>query len=81
MAQELIRDNLEDLGLDAFNMVEDRSPPPLFPTLEAPLPVIPTDDDIWAVYKMRELQARYLKCVLLAVSRLSNGFVSYFVSE
>lgn len=58
MAQELIRDNLEDLGLDAFHVFEDRSPPPLFPVIEAPLPIIPTEEDIWAVYKMRDLHAR-----------------------
>jgi hypothetical protein len=58
VTQELIRDNFEDLGLDAFQVIEDKSPPPLFPPTEMPLPVIPTEEEIWTVYKMRELNAR-----------------------
>ncbi|KAJ1432643.1 hypothetical protein B484DRAFT_26150 [Ochromonadaceae sp. CCMP2298] len=58
VTHELIRDNLEDLGLDSFTHIEDRSPPPLYPHLDGPLPIIPTEEDIWYVYKMRELEAR-----------------------
>ena len=59
MTHELIRDNLEDLGMEGFNMYEDKAPPPLYPALEPPLPMIPTEEDIWSVYKLRELNARY----------------------
>lgn len=74
MAQELIRDNLEDLGLDAFHVYEDKSPPPLFPPIEAPLPTIPTEEEIWSVYKMRELNARlgHRFCLLLQSRQLTT---------
>jgi hypothetical protein len=60
VASELIRDNLEDLGLDGYSMFDDRSPPPLYPPFEAPNPMIPTPEDIWAVHKMTDWQTKYV---------------------
>lgn len=58
VAQDLIRDNLEDLGLDSYQNHEDSGPPPLYPFLDPPLPLIPTQDEICAVNKMRDFTTR-----------------------
>lgn len=44
VTQDLIRDNLEDLGMDSFQQVHEdmRTPPPLYPPIELP-DVTPTD--------------------------------------
>ena len=58
MTQDLIRDNMEDLGLDSFQVVDDRIPPPLYPDTHIPIPIALTDEDSFAVQKMREISHR-----------------------
>ena len=60
MTQDLIRDNMEDLGLDSFQVVDDRIPPPLYPDTHIPIPIALTDEDSFAVQKMREISHRCL---------------------
>lgn len=60
MTQDLIRDNMEDLGLDSFQLVDDRIPPPLYPDTHIPVPNPLTDEDSFAVQKMREISHRSL---------------------
>ena len=58
MTQDLIRDNMEDLGLDSFQTVDDRIPPPLYPDTNIPVPCSLTEEDSFAVQKMREIAHR-----------------------
>ncbi len=58
---DLIRDNLEDLGIDSFQHSDDRVPPPLFPPVELPVPQIPNQYDVFALTKNRELSQRYVE--------------------
>lgn len=58
MTQDLIRDNMEDLGLDSFQLVDDRIPPPLYPDTQIPVPNPLKDEDLFAVQKMREISHR-----------------------
>ena len=66
MTQDLIRDNMEDLGLDSFQVVDDRIPPPLYPDTHIPVPNPLSEEDTFAVQKMREISHRYL-CILVFV--------------
>ena len=61
MTQDLIRDNMEDLGLDSFQLVDDRIPPPLYPDTQIPVPNPLKDEDLFAVQKMREISHRHLQ--------------------
>mmetsp|Transcript_20910 Transcript_20910/g.19052 ORF Transcript_20910/g.19052 Transcript_20910/m.19052 type:complete len:217 (+) Transcript_20910:25-675(+) len=49
VAQDLIRDNFEDLGLDSFQQgaVDGRVPPPLYPVIDIPVPVESTLDELY----------------------------------
>jgi hypothetical protein len=61
VTHDLIRDNLEDLGIDSYNQTgEDyRLPPPLYPSVELPFPTVPTkQSDLFGVEKSRELVHR-----------------------
>jgi hypothetical protein len=58
MTQDLIRDNMEDLGLDSFQVVDDRIPPPLYPDIQIPVPNSLSEEDKFAVQKMREISHR-----------------------
>lgn len=58
MTQDLIRDNMEDLGLDSFQVVDDRAPPPLYPEVLLPAPNPLSEEDIFAVKKMRLISHR-----------------------
>jgi hypothetical protein len=58
MTQDLIRDNMEDLGLDSFQVVDDRIPPPLYPDIQIPVPNALSEEDKFAVQKMREISHR-----------------------
>jgi hypothetical protein len=60
VTQDLIRDNLEDLGIDAFQMMENRIPPPLYPPVELPMPIPLTDEDNYLISKNRELTSRFV---------------------
>lgn len=55
---DLIRDNLEDLGIDGFQHTDDRVPPPLFPPVDLPLPQIPNQFDLFSIQKNRDLSKR-----------------------
>lgn len=61
VTQDLIRDNLEDLGLDAFHHVDDRNPQPLFPMVPIPVPVDISSSDRYLITKMRETMFRLQK--------------------
>lgn len=44
--KELIRDNLEDLGIDQYQtQFDERQPPPLQPSIELPVSVPLTEDE------------------------------------
>lgn len=58
VTHDLIRDNLEDLGIDHFQP-EDRSPPALYPSTELPYPTGPKQDDLFSIEKNREICHRY----------------------
>lgn len=53
---DLIRDNLDDLGIDSFQH-DDRVPPPLYPAVQLPEPGIPKAD-IFCLEKNREISLR-----------------------
>lgn len=50
VTHDLIRDNMEDLGVDAFQ-ADDRLPPPLFPAVEQAFPPDLTADDEFIMSK------------------------------
>lgn len=60
MAYELIRDNLEDLGIESTYQGHDtdRSPPPLYPRISLPPPISSSSEDLQALYRMREFMKR-----------------------
>lgn len=56
VTHDLIRDNLEDLGIDSFQQIQDdRTPPPLYPSVELPYPILPKQSDVFAIEKNREV--------------------------
>jgi hypothetical protein len=55
--QDIIRDNLEDLGIDAFQRVEE-TVPPLYPSIPIPAPSALSADDVFQIKKMREVSHR-----------------------
>ena len=59
VTHDLIRDNLEDLGLDQYAVVDDKRPPELYPA--AKLPGVPPlyDNDIATTHKSMYLLHRY----------------------
>lgn len=59
MTHDLIRDNLEDLGLDQYAAVDDKKPPELYPATK--LPGIPPlfDDDVSTTHKTMYLLHRF----------------------
>jgi DNA-directed RNA polymerase III subunit RPC7 len=58
MTQDLIRDNMEDLGLDSYQVIDDRIPPPLYPEIQIPGPNPLTEEDSFKVQKMRKIAHR-----------------------
>jgi hypothetical protein len=58
ITQDLLRDNLEDLGFDNYQQYPDNTPPPLYPPLILEPPVPLSDNDLIRVEKMRELSLR-----------------------
>lgn len=59
MTHDLIRDNLEDLGLDQYAAVDDKKPPELYPATK--LPGIPPlfDEDVSTTHKTMYLLHRF----------------------
>jgi hypothetical protein len=55
--QDIIRDNLEDLGIDAFQRMEEIVPP-LYPPIPIPAPSAMFADDLYQIQKMREISSR-----------------------
>jgi hypothetical protein len=60
LTQDLIRDNYEDLGMDSFQIIDDKSPPLLYPPIDLPTPIPLTEEELYCVQKMRELSYRYV---------------------
>jgi len=58
VTQDLVRDNLEDLGIDSWQVPGDRKPPPLYPSISIQEPPKLTDDDLFCIQKMREINSR-----------------------
>ena len=58
VTHDLIRDNLEDLGIDSFNHQEDRSPPPLYPFVDLSVPELGDTTSLYGVRKQDELVTR-----------------------
>ena len=56
--QDLVRDNMEDLGLDQRQMFSSSKPPPLYPPMAMGAPAKITDDERYSVNKMREISHR-----------------------
>lgn len=59
VTQDLVRDNLEDLGIDQRQIVDGSKPIPLFPNIAMQGPSKLTEDDIFCVLKMREITNRF----------------------
>ena len=57
VTQELIRDNMEDLGIEGNNyqVMDDRNPPELYPVLNLPYPVYPTDEIMPTIHRKRRI--------------------------
>ncbi len=58
VTMDLIRDNMDDLGLDAFQPMENSGPPPLYPQMELAHPPQPKTEDIFSILKMKEATAK-----------------------
>lgn len=61
LTQDLLRDNLEDLGFDRFHHSNDNNPPPLYPPIALHPPLTITQLDHNNIIKMREITKRYFK--------------------
>ena len=78
VTQELIRDNMDDLGLDAFAPIEARCPPPLYPTLEyTPPPSGPSANDLFGIDRVKIATNKY---VLTCPLSLTSYFDAYLIS-
>lgn len=61
VTQELIRDNMEDLGIEAKDLattqvMDDRIPPELYPVLiSLPCPVFPSDQIMPTIHRKRRI--------------------------
>ena len=57
VTQELIRDNMEDLGFDSNNYqaMDDRNPPELYPVIRLPCPVEPTEVIMPTIHRKRRI--------------------------
>jgi hypothetical protein len=77
VTHDLIRDNLEDLGMDHFQP-EDKTPPPLYPSVELPFPILPRQGDLVHIEKNREIVHRYepVVALLFYLFYLSSSFLS-----
>jgi hypothetical protein len=59
MTQDLLRDNLEDMGMDMYHgNLMDNLPPPLYPQISLQPPQALSDEDKEKVAKMREISNR-----------------------
>ena len=62
VTQDLVRDNLEDLGFDQYDQRQvsgDKRPPPLYPPISMQVPTAISDNDVFCIQKMREITLRY----------------------
>ena len=77
MAYELIRDNLEDLGIESTHNGHDtdRSPPPLYPRISLPPPISSSSEDLQALYRMREFMKRSV-CLSIYLSVCLSVYLS-----
>ena len=59
VTQDLVRDNLEDLGMDQRQVMADMTKPvPLYPAISMQGPTKLDDEDLFCVQKMREITQR-----------------------
>eukprot|EP01041_Mallomonas_annulata_P005283 gene5283-10573_t len=59
VTQDLVRDNMEDLGLDQRQMMSELGPPPLYPPISMQGPCRLSEDDLFCVQKMRDITHRF----------------------
>lgn len=60
MTQDLLRDNLEDLGIDnPYNFSQQTAPPLLYPPISLQTPCTVRDKDLFYIQKMREIKQRF----------------------
>jgi hypothetical protein len=59
MTQDLLRDNLEDLGIEnPYNFAHSSGPPLLYPPISLQAPCMVRDQDMYYIQKMREIKQR-----------------------
>ena len=59
VTQDLLRDNLEDLGMDYQGSLLDNKPPPLYPPISLQPPKQPSDEQMEKVNKFRDITHRF----------------------
>lgn len=58
ITQDLLRDNLEDLGFDNYSHYSENIPPQLYPSISLHPPLVISDLDLINILKMREITKR-----------------------
>lgn len=60
LTQDLLRDNMEDLGIDSFQSFNESNPPPLYPPISIPFTSV-NDSSFYPIQKFREITNRFVK--------------------
>lgn len=77
MTQDLLRDNLEDLGIEnPYNFAHDTGPPLLYPPISLQAPCTVRDKDIYYIQKMREIRDRSVHMSCLDLDAITNSIFS-----
>ena len=66
ITQDLLRDNLEDLGIEnPYNFSHELKPPLLYPPISLQAPCTVRAKDKYYIEKMREITQRYARTIQL----------------
>lgn len=76
-ARDLIRDNLDDLGVDFHQVLDTTTPQPLFPVIDIPLPYELSVNDRYRIEKAKSITRR---CEAASVTFLRSYYLLRKVS-
>lgn len=79
ITQDLLRNNLEDLGIDnPYNFSHEVKPALLYPPISLPPPRAVLEKDTYYIQKMREIKQRYVTNVVVCSATQFAGHFSQY---